>query len=75
MKRRAKWPNPGVEGKVNSFSVFDDCNGGEDDQTQNPKNLEMEKSMFRDNILALRNARQPLNNLLHSATLPVDAIN
>ena len=39
------------------------------------KNLEIEKSMFRVNILALQNARQPLNNLLHSTTLPVDAIN
>ena len=43
MKRGAKWPGPGVEGKVKSFSVFNDCNGGEDDQTQNRKNLEIEK--------------------------------
>ena len=39
------------------------------------KILRLKRSMFRVNILALRNARQPLNNLLHSTTLPVDAIN
>ena len=38
-----KWPSPGLEGKVKSFSVFNDCTGGEDDQTQNRKNLEIEK--------------------------------
>ena len=36
----AKWPGPGLEGKVKSFSVFNDRNGGEDDQTRNRKNLE-----------------------------------
>ena len=39
------------------------------------KILRLKRSMFRVNILALRNARQALNTLLHSATLPVDAIN
>ena len=43
MERGAKWPDPGLKGKVKSFSVFNDCNGGEDDQTQNRKNLEIEK--------------------------------
>ena len=38
-----KWPGPGLEGKVQSFSVCNDCNGGGDDQTQNRKNLEIEK--------------------------------
>ena len=49
--------------------VFNDCNGGGNDQTQNRQNLKIE------NILVLRNARQPLNNLIHSTTLPVDAVN
>ena len=39
------------------------------------KILRLKRSMLRVNILALRNARQPLNNLLPSTTLPVDAIN
>ena len=43
MKRGAKWPSPGLEGKVKSFTFFNDCNGGEDDQTPNRKNLEIEK--------------------------------
>ena len=67
--RGAKWPGPGLEGKVKSFSAFNDCNGGGDDQIKNRQKLEIE------NILVLRNARQPLNNVLHSNTLPVDAIN
>ena len=43
MKRGAKWPGPGPEGRVKSFSVFNDCNGSEDDQTQSRKHLEIEK--------------------------------
>ena len=39
------------------------------------KILRLKRSMCRVNILALRNARQPFNNLLHSTTLPVDAVN
>jgi hypothetical protein len=38
-----KWPIPGLEGKVKSFSVLNDCTVGEDDQTQLRKNLETEK--------------------------------
>ena len=66
--RGAKWPAPGLEGKAKSFSACNDCNGGGDDLIQNRQNLEIQ------NILVLRNARQPLNNVLHSTTLPVDAI-
>ena len=63
-----KWSSPCLEGKVKSFSAFNDCNGGGNDQTQTRQILETE------NILVLRNERQPLNNLLHSTTLPVDAL-
>ena len=55
--------------KSEKVLAFNGCNGGGDDQIQNRQNLEIE------NILVLRNARQPLNNVLHSTTLPVDAIN
>ena len=67
--KRREMARSGLEGKVKSFSAFNDCNGGGDDQIQNRQKLEIE------NILVLRNARQPLNNVLHSTTLPVDAIN
>ena len=36
-------PIPGLEEKVKSFSIFNDCTVGQDDQTQLRKNLEPEK--------------------------------
>ena len=59
---------------MKSFNVFNDCTGGEDDQTQNRKNLEIEKVNVQGQHPGSRNARQPWNNLLHSTTPPVDAI-
>ena len=43
VQRGAKWPGPGLGGKMKRFSVFNDSNGGEDDHTQNRKNIETEQ--------------------------------
>ena len=61
MKRGAKWPGPGLEekGKVLAFLMI--AMVVKMIKPKIAKILRSKRSMFRVNILALRNARQPLN--------------
>ena len=61
--------------KVKSFSFYIIAMVVKMIKPEIAKILRLKRSMCRVNILALRNARQPFNNLLHSTTLPVDAVN